>query len=97
MIPYLCLWETVGRILIRPLLQLMYGCLYKWMEQKYPIPEYLASMGHQEAKPADALNKGKKFVRGMEVQSKGDVLEIAFKGTHAAIVGETNPHADMPK
>jgi hypothetical protein len=28
---------------------------------------------------------------------KGDVLEIAFKGTHAAIVGETNPHGGYAK
>lgn len=54
-------------------------------------------MGHQEAKTGRRSEQREKVVRGMEVQSKGDVLEIAFKGTHAAIVGETNPHGGYAK
>lgn len=54
-------------------------------------------MGHQEAKTGGRSEQREKVVRSMEVQSKGNVLEIAFKGTHAAIVGETNPHDGYAK
>lgn len=54
-------------------------------------------MGHQEAKTDGRSEQREKVVRSMEVQSKGNVLEIAFKGTHAAIVGETNPHGGYAK
>ena len=75
---------------------------YVWMPlqvdgTKISIPEYWQAWDIRKLKPADALNKGKKLYGAWKSNQKGDVLEIAFKGTHAAIVGETNPHADMPK
>ena len=75
---------------------------YVWMPlqvdgTKISIPEYWQAWDIKKLKPADALNKGKKLYGSWKSNQKGDVLEIAFKGTHAAIVGETNPHGGYAK
>lgn len=64
---------------------------------KISIPEYWQAWDIRKLKPADALNKGKKLYGAWKSNQKGDVLEIAFRGTHAAIVGETNPHGGYAK
>ena len=75
---------------------------YVWMPlqvdgTKISIPEYWQARDIKKLKPADALNKGKKLYGSWKSNQKGDVLEIAFKGTHVAIVGETNPHGGYAK
>ena len=60
----------VGLIRIVPQPPHMYGCLYKWMEQKYPSTN-IGRHGTWEAKTGGrSLNKGKKLYGSMEVQSK---------------------------
>lgn len=54
-------------------------------------------MGHQEAKTGGRAEQREKLYGAWKSNQKGDVLEIAFKGTHAAIVGETNPHGGYAK
>lgn len=75
---------------------------YVWMPlqvdgTKISIPEYWQAWDIRKLKPADALNKGKKLYGAWKSNQKGNVLEIAFKGTHATIVGETNPHDGYAK
>lgn len=54
-------------------------------------------MGHKEAKTGGRSEQREKLYGAWKSNQKGDVLEIAFKGTHAAIVGETNPHGGYAK
>ena len=71
------------------------------------IPEYWQCWDINRLKPVDALRKGKQIpVSKMEFtpdweqdngrllsNMKGSVLSIPFKGTHTAVIGESNPHS----
>ena len=71
------------------------------------IPEYWQCWDINRLKPVDALRKGKqipvskmKFTPDWEQDNgrllsnmKGSVLSIPFKGTHTAVIGESNPHS----
>ena len=71
------------------------------------IPEYWQCWDIDQLKPVDALREGKlvpvskmEFTpdwkqdnEGLSSNVRGSVLSIPFKGTHAAVIGESNPHS----
>lgn len=78
---------------------------------KISIPEYWQCWDINTLKPVDALQKGKEIpIKEMEFtrdwkeensrlasNTKGSILAIPFKGTHIAVVGESNPHSGYAK
>lgn len=74
---------------------------------KISIPEYWQSWDIGSVQPVDVLSKGSavpvsemlltpdwKETNGrLSSNVKGSTLNVPFKGTHAAIVGESNPHS----
>lgn len=78
---------------------------------KISIPEYWQCWDINTLKPVDALQKGKEVpVKEMEFtrdwkeensrlasNTKGSILAIPFKGTHIAVVGESNLHSGYAK
>lgn len=71
------------------------------------IPEYWQCWDIDQLKPVDVLREGKlvpvskmEFTpdwkqdnEGVSSNVRGSVLSIPFKGTHAAVIGESNPHS----
>lgn len=74
---------------------------------KISIPEYWQSWDIDSMQPVDVLSKGSavpvsemvlapewKEAKGrLSSNVKGSTLNVPFKGTHAAIIGESNPHS----
>lgn len=70
---------------------------YVWMPLqvdgvKLTIPEYWQCWDIKTLKPVDILKKGMKVNKNWKSNRKGDTLVVPFKGTHVAVVGESNPH-----
>ncbi|MCD7940684.1 MAG: family 43 glycosylhydrolase [Bacteroides intestinalis] len=76
---------------------------YVWMPlqvegTKISIPEYWQCWDINSLKPVDALSEGKVLPNGhLTSNVKGKTLEVPFRGTHVAIVGESNPHSGYAK
>lgn len=70
---------------------------YVWMPLQVEgtrlfIPEYWQCWDVKTLQPVNILKGGKKLGRSWRSNLKGDVLTVPFKGTYAAVVGESNPH-----
>lgn len=78
---------------------------------KISIPEYWQAWDIQTLRPVDILKEGKilssekitlptdwKRKNGQIISDRrGSKMEFKFKGTHAALVGEANPHSGYAK